>query len=76
MILLTAVYLLQYVDLDYKGNGLSEYMIYDAHSGSWDKSACKAANSDRCVKMDCHSKVRTLNNTLLSNWSSFTGLFV
>lgn len=49
---------LQYADLNYEGNGLSEYMIYNTKNKSWDKTACKAGSSKRCVKMDCHNQVR------------------
>ena len=29
-------------------------MYYNRHTGGWNKDACKAAGSSRCVKMDCH----------------------
>ena len=31
-------------------------MIYNTKSKSWDKTACKASDSKRCVKMDCHNQ--------------------
>ena len=51
-----------YVDLDYAGDGIAEYQYWDAKKHSWDKNACKYADSgnSRCAKMDCH-----LDNT---NW--------
>lgn len=49
----------QYIDEEYEGYGQGEYMFYDSESGKWDDSACDAANSKRCVKMDCHLPVST-----------------
>lgn len=47
------------MDLNYTGHGLSEYMIYDTKSNSWDMNECKnkTSSGQRCVKMDCHLKV-------------------
>lgn len=42
--------------MDYEGSGLSEYRIYDTNEKKWDKSACNAGDSDRCIKMDCHTR--------------------
>jgi hypothetical protein len=44
----------QYVDLDYGGHGVGEYMIYDRVGKKWNNDACKETDSSRCVKMDCH----------------------
>lgn len=56
LLILHSLLSVQYVDLDYEGNGLSEYKIYNTESNSWDKSACEASDSSRCVKMDCHNR--------------------
>jgi hypothetical protein len=49
----------QYVDLEYEGNGLREYQIYNAHTKKWDTSMCDSDDKDsRCAKMDCHLQVR------------------
>lgn len=40
--------------MDYEGNGPAEYKYYDRSSGRYNDAACKAADSTRCVKMDCH----------------------
>lgn len=45
---------LQYVDLDYSGNGAGEYKIYDRVNKKWNDDTCKQSGSDRCVKMNCH----------------------
>ena len=57
---------LQYVDLEYEGNGIAEYMFWDRETGSWDDRACKYGGGGsgdqnnnnggeaRCAKMDCH----------------------
>lgn len=45
----------QYVDLDYAGGGVSEYIQYDRANKKWNGDACKASGSKRCVKMDCHA---------------------
>ena len=44
---------LQYIDLDYQGEGIGEYQFFDRHTGEWDKSSC-IAESGRCAKYDCH----------------------
>jgi hypothetical protein len=45
---------MQYVDLDYSGNGEGEYMYYDRKNKEWNDEACQASESERCVRMDCH----------------------
>jgi len=43
-----------YVDEEYEGNGVGEYMYYDRKNDYWDPRACNHTQSTRCVKMDCH----------------------
>ena len=45
--------ILQYIDLDYGGEGIGEYQFFDRHAGTWDTSSC-IAESGRCAKYDCH----------------------
>ena len=45
---------MQYVDLEYQGGGVGEYMYYDRHAGDWNDYACKSSPGRRCAKMDCH----------------------
>lgn len=52
--LLSCVWLAQYVDEEYSGNGVGEYMYYDRKNDYWDPRACDYEHTDRCVKMDCH----------------------
>lgn len=44
---------MQYVDLDYEGEGIAEYQFFDRHKNNWDTSSC-VAESGRCAKFDCH----------------------
>ena len=44
---------LQYIDLDYQGEGIGEYQFFDRFTGEWDTSSCTAGNG-RCAKYDCH----------------------
>ena len=44
---------MQYIDLDYQGEGIAEYQFFDRHTGKWDKSSC-ISESGRCAKYDCH----------------------
>jgi len=44
---------LQYVDLDYEGEGIAEYQFFNRHKNNWDTSSC-VAESGRCAKFDCH----------------------
>ena len=45
--------ILQYIDLDYQGEGIGEDQFFDRHAGTWDTSSC-IAESGRCAKYDCH----------------------
>jgi len=47
---------LQYIDLDYKGNGIGEYQFFNHHTGKWDASSCTHKYTGRCAKYDCHLK--------------------
>ena len=44
---------MQYIDLDYTGEGIGEYQFFDRHTGKWDKTSCVAENG-RCEMYDCH----------------------
>ena len=44
---------MQYIDLDYQGEGIGEYQFFDRHNSTWDTSSC-IAESGRCAKYDCH----------------------
>ena len=44
---------MQYIDLDYQGEGIGEYQFFDRHTDKWDTSSCIAENG-RCAKYDCH----------------------
>ena len=44
---------MQYVDLDYRGEGIGEYQFFNRHTGSWNTDSC-VAESGRCAKFDCH----------------------
>ena len=33
---------LQYIDLDYQGEGIGEYQFFDRFTGEWDTSSCIA----------------------------------
>ncbi|CAJ1970274.1 unnamed protein product [Cylindrotheca closterium] len=43
-----------YVDPNYQGGGIGEYMVYDTDNQGYDYSACQTTGSSRCVEMDCH----------------------
>ena len=47
---------MQYIDLDYKGNGIGEYQFFNHHTGKWDASSCTHKYTGRCAKYDCHLK--------------------
>ena len=44
----------QYIDEEYSGNEIGEYMFYDRNNDYWDDRTCVTKESNRCVKMDCH----------------------
>jgi len=52
---------LQYVDLEYEGDGIGEYQYWDRFNQVWDKTPCQVSGTQRCAKMDCH-----LDNTHFS----------
>eukprot|EP00980_Cylindrotheca_fusiformis_P030234 scaffold24580_cov113-Cylindrotheca_fusiformis.AAC.2 len=41
-----------YVDPNYEGGGIGEYMIYDSSNQAYDDSYCTSGS--RCAAMDCH----------------------
>jgi hypothetical protein len=44
----------QYIDTDYEGGGIGEYMHYNSQYNAWDTSPCETHGNGRCAPMDCH----------------------